>query len=134
MINGIHALLYSRDVDAARGFLRDVLSLPSIDIGGGWLVFAGPPAELAVHPLGDDDGDGPEGGMQLYLMCDDIKATVEELESKGVEITKPVRDEGYGLFTALRVPGGGELALYEPLHPTALGLTAKSSARKRRNR
>jgi catechol 2,3-dioxygenase-like lactoylglutathione lyase family enzyme len=126
MINGVHTLLYSRDVDAARAFLRDALGLASIDSGGGWLIFAAPPAELAVHPIGDDDAKDPAGG--LYLMCDDIEGTVTELRSKGVEITKPVLDEGYGLFTAMRVPGGPELGLYQPRHPTALHLTSSTSA------
>lgn len=123
MINGIHALVYSRDVEAARALLRDALGFPSIDVGEGWLIFAAPPAEMAVHPVGDADSDDPVGGLELYFMCQDIQGTVAELEAKGVEITKPIADEGYGLFTALRVPGGPEIGLYEPRHPTALGLT-----------
>ena len=94
--------------------MRDVLDLPSVDAGGGWLIFALPPAELAAHPTAAD------GHHELYLMCDDIKATVAELKAKGVELTKEVSDEGFGLITSLRLPGGGELALYEPKHPTPL--------------
>jgi catechol 2,3-dioxygenase-like lactoylglutathione lyase family enzyme len=114
VINGVHAIVFTRDAEAARAFFRDVLELPSVDAGGGWLIFALPPAELAAHP--SDEGDRHE----LYLMCDDIRATVDELDRKGVEFTGPVSDEGFGLVTAIRMPGGGELGLYEPRHPTPL--------------
>jgi predicted enzyme related to lactoylglutathione lyase len=122
MINGMHALLYSRDVAAARAFLGDVLGMPSIDIGHGWLIFAGPPIELAVHPLEAEDDDRPANTVELYLLCDDVHRTIAELRAKGVEITKPIEERRYGLFTALRIPGGNELGLYEPRHPTALAL------------
>ena len=111
MITGVHAVLFSEDAEAVRAFLRDILDLDSVDAGGGWLIFALPPAELAAHP------SESSGRHQLYLMCDDIEATREELSSKGVEFTQPVSDEGWGLVTALSVPGGGELGLYEPRHP-----------------
>ena len=111
MITGAHAIVYSRDADADRAFFRDVLGFPSVDAGGGWLIFALPPAELAAHPA--DAG----GRHELYLMCDDIEATVAELQAKGVEFTAPVSDEGFGLLTSLKLPGGGELGLYEPRHP-----------------
>ncbi len=111
MITGAHAILFTPDADAVRAFLRDVLQFPSVDAGGGWLIFALPPAELAAHPT-----DGP-GHHALYLMCDDVHATVAELEAKGVELAAPVSDEGWGLVTAIRMPGGGELGLYEPRHP-----------------
>jgi catechol 2,3-dioxygenase-like lactoylglutathione lyase family enzyme len=114
MINGVHALIFSKDADGVRAFLRDVLGFSSVDAGGGWLIFALPPAELAAHPT---DGDGHH---ELYLMCDDIQATVAELKAKGVEFTRPVSDERFGLVTGVRLPDGGELALYEPRHPTAL--------------
>jgi predicted enzyme related to lactoylglutathione lyase len=123
MINGMHALLYSRDVAAARAFLGDVLGLASIDIGRGWLIFAAPPAEIAVHPLEPGDADRPADTVDLYLMCDDLARTIAELRAKGVEVTRPIEDRRYGVFTALRIPGGNELGLYEPRHPTALGLT-----------
>lgn len=113
MITGAHAVIFSEDADAARAFLRDVLELPAVDAGDGWLIFALPPAEVAVHP-GDDAGQ-----HQLYLLCDDIAATVADLEAKGVEIAGPVTDQGWGLLTAIRIPGGGELGLYEPRHPLA---------------
>jgi len=110
MITGIHAVLFTRDADALRAFLRDVLELPSVDAGGGWLIFGLPPAELAAHP-------GEDAGSELYLMCDDIEATVAQLAAKGVEPLRPVSDEGWGLVTAIALPGGGELGLYEPRHP-----------------
>ena len=113
MINGIHTLIYSQDADAVRILFRDILKFPSVDAGRGWLIFAGPPAELAVHPT-----DGP-GHHELYLMCDDIQATVKELRTKGVELVRPIKDAGWGLVTALKLPGGAELGLYEPKHPTA---------------
>ena len=114
MITGAHAIVYTEDADALRAFLRDVLGFPSVDGGGGWLIFGLPPAELAAHPA---DGAGRH---ELYLMCDDIEATVDELKAKGVEFARPVSDEGWGLLTAIELPGGGELGLYEPKHPTPL--------------
>lgn len=96
-----------------RAFLRDMLGFASIDAGDGWLIFALPPAELAAHPSDD-------GHHELYLMCDDVHARVEELARKGVEFAGPVRDEGWGLLTAIRLPGGGELGLNEPKHPSPL--------------
>ena len=111
MITGAHAIVYSRDADADRAFFRDVLGFPSVDAGGGWLIFALPPAELTAHP-------GDAGGRhELYLMCDEIESTVAELQAKGVEFTAPVSDQGFGLLTSLKLPGGGELGLYEPRHP-----------------
>ena len=110
MITGAHTILYTEDAEATRAFLRDVLELTSVDAGGGWLIFALPPAEIAAHPA--DAG----GRHELYLMCDDIEATVAALKAKGVEFTRDIADVGWGLLTALRVPGGGELGLYEPRH------------------
>ena len=114
MINGVHAIIFTSDAEADRAFIRDVLGFDSVDAGGGWLIFALPPAELAAHP-----GDG-EAHHELYLMCDDVRATVEELREKGVEFTTEISQEGFGLMTALRLPSGGELALYEPRHPSPL--------------
>lgn len=111
MITGAHAIVYSLDADADRAFFRDVLGFPSVDAGGGWLIFALPPAELAAHPA--DAG----GRHELYLMCDEIESTVAELQAKGVEFTAPVSEAGFGLLTSLKLPGGGELGLYEPRHP-----------------
>ena len=119
MITGTHAIVFAEDAEAARAFFADVLDLRAVDAGGGWLIFALPPAELACHPTSPDDS----GRHELYLMCDGIEATVAELEAKGVEFTSPVANQGFGLVTTLRVPGGGELGLYEPAHPTPLSDT-----------
>ncbi len=114
MISGVHAIIFTRDAEADRAFFRDVLELPAIDAGGGWLIFALPPAELAAHPTDE------EAHHELYLMCGDVRATVEELRGKGVEFTQEISDEGFGLVTALRLPGGSRLFLYEPRHPSPL--------------
>jgi catechol 2,3-dioxygenase-like lactoylglutathione lyase family enzyme len=116
MINGAHIIIYSRDADADRAFFQDVLGYPHVDAGGGWLIFKLPPAEIAVHPV-----DGAER-HELYLMCDDVEATVKDLTAKGVEFTQPVSDEGWGLLTRLRLPGGGEVGMYEPRHERATEL------------
>jgi hypothetical protein len=114
MISGVHAILYSKDADGVRSLLRDVLGLASVDAGGGWLIFALPPTEVAVHPT--------DGALkhELYLMCQDIHATVDALKDKGVQFAGPVTDEGWGLLTAIELPGGGQLGLYEPRHPSPL--------------
>ena len=111
MINGIHAVLYTKHAAAVRAFLRDVLELPSVDAGGGWPIFTAPPTELAVHPS--------EGELQheLFLMCDDVKAVVAKLQKAGIETTAPIANRGWGLVTTLRLPGGDEIGLYEPRHP-----------------
>jgi hypothetical protein len=114
MINGMHAILYSQDADATREALRQVLGTRSVDAGGGWLIFALPPAEIAVHPAGEG------GRTELYLMCDDVDAAVAELQAKGFQTARPVSDESWGLLTAIALPGGVELGLYQPRHPTAL--------------
>jgi catechol 2,3-dioxygenase-like lactoylglutathione lyase family enzyme len=116
VINGAHVIVYSRDAEADRAFLRDVLEYPHVDAGRGWLVFRLPPAEIAVHPT-----DGPES-QELYLMCDDVDATVADLTAKGVEFTQPVTDARWGRLTRFRLPGGGEVGLYEPRHERATGL------------
>ena len=110
MIDGAHVILYSTDPDADRAALKDVLGFPHVDVGGGWLIFALPPAEVAVHPT-----EGPPS-HELYLMCDDVAATVASFDGTGVEVTKPVEDAGWGLLTAIRLPGGSELGLYQPRH------------------
>ncbi|WP_329315213.1 VOC family protein [Streptomyces sp. NBC_01262] len=116
MINGAHVIVYSRDAEADRAFFRDVLEYPHVDAGHGWLIFRLPPAEIAVHPT-----DGPES-QELYLMCDDVDATVADLTAKGVEFTQPVTDARWGRLTRFRLPGGGEVGLYEPRHERATGL------------
>src|SRR5262252_6556742 len=109
MITGIHALLYAKDADATRALFRDVLGFSAVDAGHGWLIFALPPAELGIHP---EEEDG-KSRTELYAMCENIDATLSELRSKGVEIVRPVSDQGWGRVTAIRLPGGGELGLYE---------------------
>ena len=113
-ITGVHAILFSTDADATRAFLKDTLALESVDAGGGWLIFKLPPCEVAVHPA-----DAPS--HELYLMCDDVAATVEQLAAKGVSCG-PVTDQGWGLLTSIQLPGGGHLGLYEPRHPKATEL------------
>jgi catechol 2,3-dioxygenase-like lactoylglutathione lyase family enzyme len=124
VINGTHAIIYAEDAEAARSFFRDVLGLSHVDAGDGWLIFQLPPAEFGVHPTAST-GRGAQGtgAHQLFLMCDDLAATVAELTAKGVEFTSPVTDQGYGLFSTLKVPGAGELGLYQPKHPTAYDLS-----------
>jgi catechol 2,3-dioxygenase-like lactoylglutathione lyase family enzyme len=114
VIFGAHAIVYTKDAEADRAFLRDVLGFEGVDAGDGWLIFALPPAEIAVHP--SDTG----GRHELYLMCDDVDATVRELRGKGVDLAREVSNQGWGRLTAIRLPGGGELGLYEPRHPTPL--------------
>jgi catechol 2,3-dioxygenase-like lactoylglutathione lyase family enzyme len=111
MITGIHAVIYSRDANADRAFFRDVLGFPSVDAGDGWLIFAAPPSEVACHP-GETNSK-----HELYLMCDDVQAEIARLDEKGIKCTS-VTDARWGLLTMLRLPGGGELGLYEPHHPT----------------
>jgi catechol 2,3-dioxygenase-like lactoylglutathione lyase family enzyme len=114
VIIGAHAVLFSREPEAVRAFLRDVLGLGEVDAGGGWPIFALPPAEAAVHPA-DQSGE-----IQLYLMCDDLEATLAGLRGKGVEASRPVREERWGRVTAIALPDGAELGLYQPHHPLAI--------------
>jgi catechol 2,3-dioxygenase-like lactoylglutathione lyase family enzyme len=113
VINGAHVVIYSADAEADRDFFRDVLEFRHVDAGHGWLIFKLPPAELALHPT--DGGASHE----MFLMCDDVEVTMAELSAAGVECTRPVRQERWGLVTSFRLPGGGEVGLYQPLHPTA---------------
>jgi len=125
MITGTHAIVYAEDAPRARAFFREVLELPFVDAHDGWLVFQLPPAELGVHPAGlagDPSSGAPSGHHELYLMCDDIEATVSELTAKGVEFTTPIENQGFGLLTRLRVPGAGEIGIYQPRHAVAYDL------------
>jgi catechol 2,3-dioxygenase-like lactoylglutathione lyase family enzyme len=117
MIFGAHVIVYSRDADADRAFFRDILGFPSVDAGHGWLIFALPPAEVAVHPT---DGDGSH---ELYFVCDDLAAEIAALAAKGVECSD-VEEARWGSVTKIRLPGGGEAGLYQPKHPLALVPTA----------
>ncbi len=129
MIFGAHAIIFSKSPREARALLKNVLGSRSIDAGGGWLIFALPPAEIAVHPT---EG-APE--HQLYLMCGDIEATIAELRARGITFSRAVRDMSWGRVTAIALPGGGELGLYQPRHPTALARPrAASRAKKARAR
>ncbi|MGB6482656.1 MAG: hypothetical protein WBE86_04130 [Candidatus Acidiferrales bacterium] len=125
MINGTHIVFYSTNAEVDRSFLRDVMEFRGIDIGGGWLIFAMPPAEAAVHPANEDAAiqhpDGNMLGAAIYFMCDDVRAMVRSLEEKKVKCT-PLAQERWGLRTAITLPSGGQLGLYQPSHPTALDL------------
>ncbi len=115
MISGAHLILYSQNAEADRAFFRDVLDFPSVDAGRGWLIFALPPTEAAVHPA-------PQGGkLELYWMTEDVHAAVEMLQSKGVECG-PVSEQGWGIVTELALPSGAKLGLYQPKHPVAVTL------------
>jgi catechol 2,3-dioxygenase-like lactoylglutathione lyase family enzyme len=115
MINGAHVIVYSRDADADREFIRDVLGFAHVDAGHGWLIFKLPPAEVAVHP-------GEESAHEFYLMCDDLEATLAPLTEKGVELAQPITSAGWGSRAAIRLPSGAELSLYQPRHPVAYDL------------
>jgi catechol 2,3-dioxygenase-like lactoylglutathione lyase family enzyme len=115
MIFGAHVIVYSQDAAADRAFFSDVLGFPSVDAGHGWLIFALPAAEAAVHPAEGDDRH------ELYLMCDDLKAEMSALAEKSVHCSD-MQEARWGSITKIRLPGGGEVGLYEPKHPTALGL------------
>ena len=118
MITGVHGLIYTEDADGVRAFFRDVLGFDHVDTGDGWLIFALPPAELGVHPSGPGVATG--GVHELWLMCDDIEATVASLEDKGVEFAKRPYDAGFGVAAQFRIPGNGTLNVYQPRHATAV--------------
>jgi predicted enzyme related to lactoylglutathione lyase len=124
MIQGVHLLLYSRDAEADRAFLRDVLGLASVDAGHGWLIFGLPPAEVAVHPADGDVAQENLARSEVYLMCDDLAATIASFNAKGSATTEP-RNERWGIVTTVRLPSGASLGLYQPQHATALHLARK---------
>jgi catechol 2,3-dioxygenase-like lactoylglutathione lyase family enzyme len=115
MILGAHVVVYSKDPEADRAFLRDILGLRFVDAGHGWLIFALPPAEIAVHPSDET------GASDLYFMCDDLKAEIHSLAQRGVHCSQ-VHEARWGSITKIPLPGGGGVGLYQPKHPTALGL------------
>jgi hypothetical protein len=118
IIAGIHAIVFTPAVAQVRAFFHDTLGLPNVDAGDGWLIFALPPAELAVHPA-----DVPR--HEVYLMCDDIEASLANLERKGVEVRRPVRKEAWGFVTEIVLPGGTDLAIYQPKHRSPLAPTLR---------
>jgi hypothetical protein len=128
MIGGMHTILYSKNAAAVRGFFKDVLQFPSVDAGQGWLIFATPPAEIAVHPTED------RSFAELYLMCDDLESTVELLKSRGAEFPTPVTEQRWGLLTHLRLPDGEHLGLYEPRHPLSIQMKPLDSPAGRKPR
>jgi catechol 2,3-dioxygenase-like lactoylglutathione lyase family enzyme len=115
MISGTHVIVYSKDASADRAFFRDVLGFASVDAGHGWLIFALPPAEVAFHPSEES------GRHEFYLMCDNLNAEMTALREKGVKCSD-VQEVRWGSITMIRLPGGGEVGLYQPKHPTAVGL------------
>ncbi len=121
LISGAHVLVYSHDAEADRAFFRDVLGLESVDSGGGWLIFALPPSELAIHPTEEEDD------RELFLLCEDIEATAKELERKRVTLARPFDEESWGRVTRITLPGGGRIGLYQPKHPLAHAKTVALS-------
>ena len=117
MISGAHIIIYSKDAVADRAFFRDILGFASVDAGQGWLIFALPQAEAAFHPTDENDRH------ELYFMCDDLKSEMSALAEKGVHCSE-VQEAQWGSVTSIRLPGGGEIGLYQPKHPTALGLNS----------
>ncbi len=109
MISGAHSVIYSTDPDADRAFLKDILGLPHVDVGDGWLIFGLPPSEVAVHPSDKNNVH------EFYLMCDDINAFVQSMSEHNVP-SSDIQDQGWGLLTAITLPGGGELGVYQPRH------------------
>jgi predicted enzyme related to lactoylglutathione lyase len=116
VIAGVHVIVYTPQAEAVRTFFKEVLGLDSVDAGGGWPIFSLPPAELAVHPA----GEGADH-HELYLMCSDLEATAAALKAKGVELSRPITEQTWGRLTAIQIPGGGEIALYQPTHPRPEG-------------
>jgi hypothetical protein len=123
MITGAHSIIYSKNGEADRAFLRDVLRLPHVDVGGGWLIFGLPPAEVAVHPSDENDVH------ELYLMCDDVEEFAAAMRARGVACSD-VRDQGYGLFTQVTLPGGGKLGVYQPRHARPKSVPVRGGAPK----
>jgi hypothetical protein len=127
MIVGAHSIIYSVTPDADRAFLRDVLELPGVDVGGGWLIFGLPPAEVAVHPSDENDVH------EFYLMCDDVEAFVAEMKRRGVACSS-VQNPGWGLLTRVTLPGGGKLGVYQPRHARPKAMSAGKKMKKRAGR
>ena len=124
MLNGAHAILYSKKAEADRAFLRDVLKLPHVDVGEGWLIFGLPPAEVAIHP-------GKNDAHELYLMCDDIEAFAREMKKRRIGCS-PILNRGWGLLCNVTLPGGGQLGAYEPRHARPKAPARKKASRGKR--
>ena len=124
MITGAHAILYSKDSDSDRAFLRDVLGFPHVDVGGGWLIFGLPPSEVAIHP-------GEDTSHELYLMTEDVDAFVAAMKARGIA-TGPLQNQGWGILTEITLPGGGTLGVYQPRHarPKQHGVKAAAAKKK----
>jgi len=127
MIRGLHGLFYSSEPEAMRAFLRDKLRLPHTDVGGGWLIFDLPEADVGVHPTDDDGANAGEHDVSFY--CDDIQGTVADLRSRGVQFTQEVADHGYGFVTYFSMPGGVRVQLYEPKYEKASAKRASPARR-----
>jgi hypothetical protein len=127
MINGVHAIIYSTDAEADRAFLRDVLRLPNVDVGDGWLIFGLPPAEVAVHPSRKNDVH------EFYLMCDDVRAFIVEMKKHKLSCS-PAQNMGWGVLTQLTLPGGGKLGVYSPRHARPKAMTIRKSPNPRKKR
>src|SRR5689334_16286315 len=114
MITGVHTMFYSSDATGLRAFLRDKLGFSATDVGGGWLIFDLPEADMGCHPTDKGEGNPPSGTCDISFYCDDIEKTVAELKARGVEFTEGIADHGYGLVTHFKVPGGFAVQLYQP--------------------
>jgi hypothetical protein len=124
MLIGSHSIIYSKNPEADREFLRDVLKLTHVDVGHGWLIFGLPPSEVAVHP-------GEKNNVhEFYLMCDDVEAFIAEMKSQKI-VCGPVQNQGWGMLTQLTLPGGGKLGVYQPRHGRPKEMTVKKPAKKR---
>ncbi|HEV8658746.1 MAG TPA: extradiol dioxygenase [Thermoanaerobaculia bacterium] len=123
MIIGAHSIIYSKNSDADRAFLRDVFKFPSVDVGEGWLIFGLPPSEVAVHPSDENDVH------ELYLMCDDVEALIADMKKRGV-VCGPVHNQGWGLLTQIVLPGGGKLGIYQPRHARPKAMSVKPAKKK----
>jgi catechol 2,3-dioxygenase-like lactoylglutathione lyase family enzyme len=114
MITGAHVVIYSKDAGADRAFFRDILGFRAVDAGHGWLIFALPAAEAAFHPSEENNRH------ELFLMCDDVNRVMAALGRRGARFGE-VTEEQWGIRTCMRLPGGGEVGLYQPKHPVTFG-------------
>jgi len=124
MITGAHSIIYSTNPEADRAFFRDVLELTNVDVGGGWLIFGLPPAEIAVHPADKNDRH------ELYLICDDVEAFVSEMKARNIRCGA-IKNQGWGLLTELMLPGGGKVGVYQPRHARPASVAPERAAQKR---